>query len=230
MTNAAGSGMPRARRSGIYLVAGILLVLVITLAIALVVALIRPGGDTLTGANSTPTAGVSNGPGSSVAAPTAGSPAPGESTASSPDATAPGATATPAEATATPAPTGNHTPAPTAHATGTPKPTAGSTPVATPKPAITAFSAPGTASCAAGTVHLSWNATNTTGVILSIDPGQPYSNAWTKGFDTYPAVGSADVPFACPPPDGPYHVYVITTIHSSGSYYTYRYVTVYSVP
>jgi hypothetical protein len=226
MTNTAGTGAPRAQRPGIYLVAGILLVLVITLAIALVVALVRPGGDALTGAHSTPTAGVSNGPDTSLAAPTAASPAPGEPTAS-----APVATATPAEATATPAPATNHTAAPTAAPTGTPRPTATTAPAATPKPAITSFHAPGSAACGS-TIHLSWTATNTSGVRLSIDA--PPATAYGAGYMDYPAVGSADLIFPCPPPienvdtTGSYHLYTITTIHTSG-YYTYQYLKVYAL-
>jgi hypothetical protein len=78
-------------------------------------------------------------------------------------------------------------------------------------------------------VHLSWTATNVSGVRLSIDPPSP-AEAYAYGFFDYPAVGSADVPFTCNPPNqdptGYYHLYVLTTLHTSG-YYQDRYIKVY---
>jgi hypothetical protein len=101
------------------------------------------------------------------------------------------------------------------------------------------FSGPHIASCTGtngtalvGYIHVSWTATNTTGIRLSIDPPAP-DTAYGDGYADYPAVGSADVPFDCDPPTsdatGPYHLYVVTTIHTTG-YFSYRYMKVYLKP
>jgi hypothetical protein len=85
-----------------------------------------------------------------------------------------------------------------------------------------------------GYIHLSWTAANTTAVRLSIDPPAP-NTAYGYGYADYPwpAVTSADVPFACNPSTtdatGPYHLYVVTTAHTTG-YFQYRFIKVYVQP
>lgn len=66
--------------------------------------------------------------------------------------------------------------------------------------AIASFSAPSTVNCtSATTITLSWTTRNATSVTISIDgPGI---------YNTYPANGSASVPFAC---DGKSHTYLLT--------------------
>lgn len=162
-----------------------------------------------------------------------GSPAasPTPSSALSPE---PTATAT---VTASPAPIATAAPTPTAVATPGGTPTATATPGTKPK--VDTFTTPHTASCTgtngtstAGYIHVSWSASNATGVRLSIDPPAP-NNAYGNGYADYPAVGSDDVPFTCDPPNsdatGKYHLYVVTTLHDSG-HYAYRYMKVYLKP
>lgn len=109
-------------------------------------------------------------------------------------------------------------------------------PAGTPKPQVDSLKAPRTASCTStngtdtvGYIRLSWTASVTSGVRLSIDPPSP-ATAYDYPYADYAATGSADVPFACDPPNhdanGDYHLYVVTTIHESG-YYAYRYARVY---
>jgi hypothetical protein len=104
---------------------------------------------------------------------------------------------------------------------------------------VDTLKAPRSASCTgtngaapAGFVHLSWTASGVEGVRLSIDPPAP-NNAYDYGYDDYPAIGSADLPFTCDPPNsdagGAYHMYVATTAHERG-YFAYRYVKVYLKP
>ena len=123
-------------------------------------------------------------------------------------------------------------PAPTS-ASATPPP---ASPAGTPKPTVTSLKAPRTPSCTSdngtgivGYIHLSWAATGTSGVRLSIDPPSP-GEAYDYPYADYPATGSADVPFSCDPPNhdanGDYHLYVVTTIHDGG-YYSYRYAKAY---
>jgi hypothetical protein len=147
-------------------------------------------------------------------------------------------------ATEGPGPTLEVTPEPTLEVI--PEPTLEVTPAsgpslapgATPKPTLTSFSGPHTASCTApngvapaGYIHITWTASDTTGVRISIDPPD-VKTAYSYGYADYPwpAVSSADVPFACNPPNsdatGPYHLYVVTTAHTTG-YYQYRYFKVY---
>jgi hypothetical protein len=82
-----------------------------------------------------------------------------------------------------------------------------------------------------GSIRLTWTASGTTGVRISIDPPSP-DVAYDYGFGDYPASGSAVVPFACDPPNhdsnGDYHLYVVTTLHDRGYAY-YRYAKVYEV-
>lgn len=128
------------------------------------------------------------------------------------------------------------TPEPPTEAPPTTTPTVGPSlaPGQTPKPTLTGFTAPATASCTApngsapaGYIHLTWTASDTTGVRISIDP--PAANrAYAYGYADYPwpAVSSADVPFAC---GSASHLYVITTAHTTG-YFQYRYKKVTAIP
>jgi hypothetical protein len=74
-------------------------------------------------------------------------------------------------------------------------------------PTISSFSAPGQVTCkAATTITLSWTTKNATSATISIDgPGI---------YNTYPANGSASVPFAC---DGHSHTYLLTAKGSKGT-------------
>jgi hypothetical protein len=82
-----------------------------------------------------------------------------------------------------------------------------------------------------GSIRLTWTASGTTGVRVSIDPPSP-DVAYDYGYADYAASGSAIVPFACDPPKhdakGNYHLYVVTTLHERGAAY-YRYAKVYEV-
>jgi hypothetical protein len=82
-----------------------------------------------------------------------------------------------------------------------------------------------------GLIKLTWTASNTTGVRVSIDPPSP-AEAYGYGYADYGVSGTAVVPFACDPPNhdanGNYHLYVVTTLHESG-YAFYRYARVYAV-
>ena len=164
----------------------------------------------------------------------------GPAASPSPAPTASTAPTTAVLATATPAPTVppvTAAPTPTTTPAKTPSPTPTKAPSTSPK--VDSFSAPHSASCTGlngtstpGFIHLSWSASNTTGVRLSIDPPSP-SNAYNYGYLDYPAMGSDDVPFSCDAPlsdaNGSYHLYVVTTIHTTG-HYAYRYLKVYLKP
>jgi len=82
-----------------------------------------------------------------------------------------------------------------------------------------------------GYVKITWTASGTTGVRISIDPPSA-DTAYDFGYGDYPASGSAEVPFACDPPNhdanGDYHLYVVTTLHDKG-YYFWRLAKVYQV-
>lgn len=82
-----------------------------------------------------------------------------------------------------------------------------------------------------GYVKITWTASGTSGVRISIDPPSP-GDAYDSGYADYPVSGSAEVPFACDPPNhdasGDYHLYVVTTLHTKGAYY-YRYARVYQI-
>jgi hypothetical protein len=82
-----------------------------------------------------------------------------------------------------------------------------------------------------GSIKLTWTASGTTGVRISIDPPSP-DVAYDYGYADAAASGSAIVPFACDPPKhdatGHYHLYVVTTLHERGTAY-YRYAKVYEV-
>jgi len=148
----------------------------------------------------------------------------------------PAPTATPA---ATTVPTNPPTVAPTATPESTPAPTPKSTPVASAgsgKPSVESLSGPRTASCTGdngtgtpGYIHLTWTASNATGIRLSIDPPAP-DNAYDYGYEDFGPEGSADVPFTCDPPNtdsnGAYHLYVATTLHDGGRW-GYRYTKIY---
>jgi hypothetical protein len=154
---------------------------------------------------------------------------------SSPEPTASGLpTAAPTPTAGLTAPPVTAAPTPTTAPVTTTAPTATTPPGTTPK--VDSFSAPHTASCTAtngtstpGFIHVSWAASNATGIRLSIDPPSP-SNSYNNGYLDYPAVGSDDVPFTCNPPasdaNGAYHLYVVTTLHTTG-HYAYRYLKVY---
>jgi len=133
------------------------------------------------------------------------------------------------------APTLEVTPEITAPPTPSPTSAASLAPGATPKPTVTSLSGPAKASCTApngvapaGFIHLTWTASNTTGVRISIDP-PAVNNAYDAGYADYawPAVSSADVPFACGKDS---HLYVVTTIHAPNTYFSYRYMTVTRIP
>jgi hypothetical protein len=160
------------------------------------------------------------------------------SPASSQPATASTAPTATAEVLPTTAPTaGQPTEAPATETPATEGPTTPpGTPAGTPKPQVDSLKAPRTASCTSangtdtvGYIHLSWTASLTSGVRLSIDPPSP-AEAYDYPYADYPATGSADVPFSCDPPNhdsnGDYHLYVVTTLHDGG-YYAYRYARVY---
>jgi hypothetical protein len=130
------------------------------------------------------------------------------------------------------------TPSATPPELSSPEAPSGSGPGASILPEVTSFTSPHTASCTSangtatvGQIHLSWNAVGTAGVRLSIDPPTA-DTAYDFGFADYPAIGSADVPFACGAPNhdskGAYHLYVVTTLHDKG-YAMYRFAKVYEV-
>lgn len=138
----------------------------------------------------------------------------------------------------TTAPTAGETTAPVETVAPTPAETAAASlgPAASGTPVVDSLTGTRTASCTAtngtalpGYVKLTWTASNTTCVRLSIDPPAP-NNAYDYGYDDYPANGSAEVPFTCDPPNtddrGAYHLYVVTTAHDGG-YFAYRYIKVY---
>src|SRR5260221_3048047 len=122
-----------------------------------------------------------------------------------------------------PVPTVGVTPKPTVAVTARPTFTPGPSlaPGQTPTPMLTGFTAPTTASCTktngvapAGYIHLTWSASDVTGVRISIDPPSP-STAYAYGYADYawPDVSAADVPFAC---GSASHLYVITTAPTTG--------------
>jgi hypothetical protein len=136
----------------------------------------------------------------------------------------------PPSATQSAAPVETVAPTPAETTAGTVGPTASGTPV------VDSLTGTRTASCTTtngtalpGYVKLTWTASNTSGVRISIDPPAP-NNAYDYGYDDYPASGSAEVPFTCDPPNtddrGDYHLYVVTTVHDGG-YFAYRYIKVY---
>lgn len=106
-------------------------------------------------------------------------------------------------------------------------------------PSVDSMTVQRTADCASdngtgtiGYVRITWTASGTTGVRISIDPPSP-DTAYASGYGDYPASGSADVPFSCGAPNhdakGDYHLYVVTTLHDKG-YFFYRYAKVYQAP
>jgi hypothetical protein len=149
-----------------------------------------------------------------------------------PQATAAASAATATEAPPTEAPA---TDVPATAAPGEPTP-AGSADASSGAPTIASFKAPHTASCLAdngtgtvGMIRLTWAASGTTGVRISIDPPSP-DVAYDYPYDDYPLAGSVDVPFACGPStsdaQGAYHLYVVTTL-KVGGYAFYRFAKVY---
>lgn len=80
---------------------------------------------------------------------------------------------------------------------------------------IASFSAPSQVSCTTSTsITLSWATRNATSVTISIDGPGIYS--------TYPANGSASVPFAC---DGKPHTYLLTAKGPKGTVTSTRVVS-----
>lgn len=139
-------------------------------------------------------------------------------------------------------PTAAPTQAPIATPATTPEETAPGTPGPSPSgdPLVDSFKGPRSASCTSdngtgtpGYIHLTWTASNTTGVRLSIDPPSP-NTAYDFGYDDYAATGSADLPFTCDPPSsdsgGAYHVYVATTAHDANRHFAWRFIKVYIKP
>lgn len=164
----------------------------------------------------------------------------GGAPAASPSPPAPSASVSPTAA-ATAVPTAEPTEGPVATTAATPEETLPGTPgpSASGDPIVDSLKGPRSASCTAdngtgtpGYVHLTWTASNTTGVRLSIDPPTP-NTAYDYGYDDYPATGSADLPFTCDPPSsdsgGAYHEYVATTVHEGGRY-AWRFIKVYLKP
>ena len=81
------------------------------------------------------------------------------------------------------------------------------------------------------TVHPTWSTTNISIVRLGID--QATVGAYSEFYDEYPAAnGSADVPFACSPPNYDasngryYHLYVLMI--KSGTFSSYKSWRVYA--
>ena len=114
---------------------------------------------------------------------------------------------------------------------GSPAPSASRT------PSVDSLKGPRSASCTGtngtappGYIHLTWTASNTTGVRLSIDPPAP-NDAYDYGYDDYPAIGSADVPFTCDPPksDARRRLPPVRGDDRSttSGYFAYRYLKVY---
>ena len=151
----------------------------------------------------------------------------------------PAMTAEPSSApTAAPATEAPATEAPATEAPATAEPTGPSSPGPSESiaPSVDSLTVKRTADCNAdngtgsvGFVRITWTASGTTGVRISIDP--PSADvAYGYGYADYPASGSADVPFACGAPNhdshGDYHFYVVTTIHDKG-YYFWRSAKVY---
>jgi hypothetical protein len=83
-----------------------------------------------------------------------------------------------------------------------------------------------------GSIKLTWAASGTPGVRISIDPPSP-DLAYDYGFGDYPASGSAILPFACHPPNhdgtGGYHLYVVWTLHEANRPAYYRFAKVYDI-
>lgn len=129
------------------------------------------------------------------------------------------------------------TEAPATTEPGQPTPEA-SAPTGSPVPSLDSMTVAHTARCDSdngtgtiGMIRISWSATGTTGVRLSIDPPSP-DVAYDYPFADDPATGSADVPFACGPSasdaHGAYHLYVVTTLKVAG-HASYRYAKVYDL-
>jgi len=201
----------------VYALVGVLLTLAVVLAIV-VFMLLGNGNPGLASATSTPTLPPAG------ATPTAAASAVAAATAAP---TAEASTAPTAAPVVTPAPTAAETPAP-----GSPGPSG------SPKPTLTSFKGPHTASCNGdngaslpGYIHLTWTSTDTTGVRLAIDYPNP-ADGYANPYSDYPSSGSADVPFSCDTTltdaTGAYHLYTLITQHTTG-YYQYRFIKVYLI-
>jgi len=193
-----------------------LLAIVAALVVAILLGFNGPGGE-LASATSTPT--IPPGPATSTGVAT------DAATAGAPTSPAPSSGSTPAITPATPA--------------GTPAPGATGAPGASTKPTLVSITIPHKANCLGdngtgqiGSITIGWTTTGATGVRISIDPPTAAS-AYDYGYGDYPDNGSTIVPFACGSPlhdsGGTYHLYVVTTLHTSG-YYQYRYQKVYQSP
>jgi hypothetical protein len=165
-------------------------------------------------------------------------PTSGSSTAE-PSQAAPTGPATSEEPTS-PATVGPPTEPPATEAPATTEPTSGASvgPSGSISPSVDSLKIQRTADCnsdngtgTVGYVRITWTASGTTGVRISIDPPSP-DKAYGYGYADYPASGHADVPFSCGAPNhdshGDYHLYVVTTLHDKGYYY-WRYAKVYEV-
>ena len=142
---------------------------------------------------------------------------------------------TPAE---TAAPTVLATPAPTVSLeTEEPAPAGTTGPSGSVEASVDSLKVRRTADCltdngtgTVGSIKLTWTASGTSGVRISIDPPS-VEGAYDYGYGDYPASGSAEVPFACDPPNhnanGDYHLYVVTTIHTKGRF-AWQYRRVYT--
>ena len=150
---------------------------------------------------------------------------------------APGASPSPPPETPASSPTSAPLPT-TPEATSAATPFSSAGPAASVPPSVDTLKVRRTADClgnngtgTVGSIRLTWTASGTTGVRISIDPPSP-DVAYDYGYADYPVSGSAVVPFACDPPNhdanGDYHLYVVTTLHDKGYAY-YRFAKVYEV-
>ncbi|HEX8024835.1 MAG TPA: hypothetical protein VF484_01390 [Candidatus Limnocylindrales bacterium] len=198
----------------VYALVGVLLTLAVVLAIAVFLLLGgSPGG--LASASSTPT----------LAAATS---APADTGASASAVASPAPSVVPTEA-----PTPEATPEPTPQVTPAPGASASPLPSGSVKPTLVSMTVQHTADCnkdygnGVGMIKISWTSIGTTGVRISIDPPSA-ATAYGYGYKDEPSSGSDWVPFTC----GlgvTSHLYVITTLHTTG-YYQYRYTKVTQSP
>jgi hypothetical protein len=214
-----GWQQPTRTPTWVYALVGVLLTLAVVLAIV-VFMLLGSGPGGLASASSTPTI-----------TPTAASTVGGSPTAEvTPEITA---AATP-EITAAP------TPEITPPVTLSPGSSGSPAPSGSIKPTLVSITLPHKADCngqngtgQVGMISIDWSTLGATGVRISIDPPTP-AGAYDYGYADYPtATGPAVVPYACGQTlhdsGGYYHLYVVTTLHTTG-YYQYRYQKVYQSP
>ena len=215
-----GWQQPSRTPSWVYAAFGVLLTLAVVLA-TVVFLILGNGSGGLASASSTPTA-AAGATASALASIGGGSPSPEVTPEVTPE--------------ITPEVTPQVTPEVTAPATVGPS---GSQSAAT-KPTLVSISMPHKADCngenvtgQVGMITITWSTTGATGVRISIDPPAA-SGAYGYGYADYLApTTSAVVPFACGATlhdsGGYYHLYVVTTLHTTG-YFQYRYQKIYQSP